>query len=303
MNERELIVWLRQRIKPSPAIALGPGDDAAVINIDPRSKIITTVDAFLEGTHFESNASASDIGQKAIGASVSDIAAMGCYPLATFVTLGIRRSTSSAYLMELGESMISACERFGAPLSGGDITSWDAPLSISVTVLGETRGLMPVLRSGARAGDRIFVTGTLGGSIHGKHLLVEPRIEQGIFLNNFGINAMMDMSDGLSTDLNHICRESNVGAVIREADIPASEAAKKSAEKDGRSAASHAINDGEDFELLFTVAAAKADALRKEWPFKLALTEIGEITPGGVFVETATGKQPLTYGGYEHRWS
>ncbi len=304
MSEKALIQWLRGRIQPAPSAPVGPGDDAAVVRVGRNSSILVTADAFLEGVHFAPDAAPAGIGHKAIAAAVSDIAAMGCHPLHSFVTVGLNRARGDAFVRELSEAMITAAEKYGAPIAGGDVTSWEAPLAVSVTVVGETRGLTPVLRSGARAGDRIFVTGRLGGSLLGRHLWAEPRIAEGLFLNReIGVHAMTDVSDGLSTDLGHIAEESSVGAVVREAAIPVSDAARELEARDGVPALRHALDDGEDFELLFTVSDARASRLRETWPFEVPVTEIGEVGGDGIFIEQPNGsRRTLEPQGYEHRW-
>ncbi len=305
MPEKELIRWLRQQIGPHPGIEVGPGDDAAVIAPQAESRVLVTVDCFVEGTHFPNDAAPERTGHKVIAASVSDIAAMGCYPLACFATLAVGRAASDAWLKALGRAMLTAAAEYDAPLAGGDVTTGDGPTCISVTVVGETRGLNPVRRSGARPGQRLFVTGRLGGSLLGRHLDAAPRVSQGLFLNReVGVAAMIDLSDGLSTDLHHIADESGVGAVVRAADIPVSEAAGEMGRRDGRTGLQHALDDGEDFELLFAVDADKAGGLRERWPFDLLLTEIGEVTESGVLIEEADGsRRPLRPGGYEHEWN
>ena len=305
MAEKELIDWLRRKVKPGDLVQVGPGDDAAVIASPDAGRLVVTVDAFLEGSHFPSDTAPARIGHKVIAASVSDIAAMGCVPVASFVTLGLNEACDEAFVSELGEAMIAAAEKYGAPIAGGDITSWRSPLAVSVTVVGQTHGLDPVLRSGAKPGDRVFVTGTLGGSLLGRHLDAEPRVEEGIFLNrHVGVSAMIDVSDGLSTDLNHIAEASGVGAVIREAAIPVSDDARTLEKQDGRSAVRHALDDGEDFELLFTASPEATARLRETWPFGLPVTEIGEITARDVLIERADGSRELLGPrGYEHKWS
>lgn len=305
MSETVLIRWLRNRIRPGPTIRLGPGDDAAVLAPARRSRIVVTTDAFLEGTHFPPRADPARVGHKVIAASTSDIAAMGCYPRASFVTLALNSSSRNDFVLALAEAIIAAAEKYGAPVAGGDVTSWTAPLAITVTVVGETRGLKPVLRSGARPADRIFVTGRLGGSLLGRHLDATPRIREGLFLNRrIRVHAMIDLSDGLSTDLNHVTEESGVGALIRESAIPVSPAARQLADRDGIPALRHALDDGEDFELLFAVPPGRAALLLKTWPFDTPLTEIGVITRKGVLLERADGsREPLQPHGYEHRWS
>lgn len=304
MSEGALIDWLRRRINPADNVLLGPGDDAAVLAADEDGRVVVTADAFLEGTHFAPEDEPARIGHKVIAASVSDIAAMGCEPAASFVTLGMSRSRGEAFVRGLGEAMIAAAEKYGAPIAGGDVTSWDAPICVSVTVLGRTGGHEPALRSGAQPGDRLFVTGALGGSLLGKHLDAEPRVREALFLNReIGVSAMIDVSDGLSTDLNHIANESGAGAVVREAAIPISDAARELASQDGRPAIEHALDDGEDFELLFTAGPENAERLRGSWPFDVPVTEIGEITGGDVVIERADGSRvTLAPRGYEHKW-
>jgi len=305
MSEHELVAWLRRRIRTAKFVEVGPGDDAAVLVPDPGSRIIVTVDAFTEGSHFPPGSPPAGIGHKVIAASVSDIAAMGCRPSCCFVALVLNEASGEEFVRELGEAMIAAAEKYGAPLAGGDVTSGLSPLAVSVTVVGETRGLDPVLRSGARAGDRIFVTGSLGGSLLGRHFEAEPRVEQGLFLNrDVGVTAMIDVSDGLSTDLNHIAGESGVGAVIVETAIPVSGDAREMERRDGTPAVRHALEDGEDFELLFTVPAERAALLRESWPFDLPLTEIGEMGGDRVLLERTNGtRRPLEPRGYQHTWS
>jgi thiamine-monophosphate kinase len=304
MSERSLIDWLRSRICPTGIVQVGPGDDAAVLAPAGDGRVVVTTDAFLEGTHFAADDPPDGIGHKVIAASVSDIAAMGCIPTASFVTLGLCRARDDAFVRELGEYMITAAERYGAPITGGDVTSWDQPCCISVTVLGRPAACDPVLRSGAKPGDLIFVTGSLGGSMMGRHLTAQPRIAEGLFLaEEAQASAMIDVSDGVSTDLGHIARESGVGAVIRDTDIPVSDAARQLEQKDGRPALGHALHDGEDFELLCTVPPDKASHVRELWPFETPITEIGEITGANVLIEHADGsRSTLKPQGYEHTW-
>jgi thiamine-monophosphate kinase len=304
VREWPLIDWLRERIPPRPDAPVGPGDDAAVLR-PADGELVVTVDAFVQGTHFLGETEPALVGHKAIAAGVSDIAAMGCHPRHSLVTVAIGRGSDDAFVRALGEAMIGAAERYGAPIVGGDVTSGDAPLAISVTVLGETRGLRPVLRSGARPGDRLFVTGRLGGSLLGRQYAAPPRVEPGLFLNEHaGATAMIDLSDGLSTDLGHVCRASGVGAVVRAGSVPISNDARTLAEQDDRPALAHALHDGEDFELLCTIPTDRAERLCETWPFELDLTEIGETTDApDVLLAAADGsRRPLAPGGYEHAW-
>jgi thiamine-monophosphate kinase len=183
---------------------------------------------------------------------------------------------------------------------GGDITSWDEErgLVVSVAILSRRAKNEPIKRSGAKAGDVICVTGTLGGSWAGKHLNFEPRVNEAIKLAQLvKINAMMDISDGLSTDLHRICKQSKVGAVIEADKIPISEAAKESADP-----LESALNDGEDFELLFTLAEGEYEKLKEQLDDDLAVSAIGKITQGGqVRLKMDDGSvRELKQGGYDH---
>jgi thiamine-monophosphate kinase len=299
-----LIDWLRERIPPRPEAPVGPGDDAAVLRPSEGDAVVT-VDAFLEGTHFLADTDPELIGHKVIAASVSDVAAMGCHPVHSLVTVGITRGVDDAFVRSLGASMIAAAARYGAPVVGGDITSWSGRLSIAVTVIGETRRLRPVLRSGSKPGDRLFATGRLGGSLRGRQFTAPPRVAEGLYANRNGASAMIDLSDGLSTDLGHICRASGVGAVVYADRIPVSDDARALAEQDDRPALAHALHDGEDFELLFAVPVDRVDRLRDGWAFEPDVTEIGEVIEGSDILLAAPdgSRRALRPGGYEHHWS
>src|SRR3990172_2485483 len=177
-------------------------------------------------------------------------------------------------------------------------------LCINVTMLGRDNGLKPIKRSGAKVGDMILVTGTLGGSLLGKHLRFEPRLKEGLILNkNFTIHAMIDISDGLTADLNHILEESRVGAILYEDRIPVSEAAVKMAKKTGRTPLYHALSDGEDYELLFALSKSEAKKVVKSPLFERGTFScIGEITRGrGIKMKFLDGKtRRIKPQGYEH---
>jgi thiamine-monophosphate kinase len=188
---------------------------------------------------------------------------------------------------------------------GGDVTSWKQPLmTVGTTVVSRPAGILPIRRSGAKPGDLLFVTGDLGGSVLGHHLAFIPRVEEARQLAALvTIHAMMDISDGLSTDLNHIARESGVAAEIRADAVPISDDARKLAKADGRTPLDHALNDGEDFELLLAVEPMDAQDLLNRNPLEnVRLTCIGKITEGhGVTILGEDGKAtPLKPGGYEH---
>jgi thiamine-monophosphate kinase len=206
---------------------------------------------------------------------------------------------------ELCLGLSDAAERFACPIVGGDITSWDQPLvTIGTALVARPAGVRPIRRSGAQPGDLLFVTGDLGGSVLGRHLEFVPRVAEARQLAALvTIRAMIDMSDGLSTDLGHLARESDMGAEVLADSIPISEAAKRLAAADGRTPLDHALNDGEDFELLLAVEPVDAQDLLKQNPLKdVRLTHIGQIVEGsGVTLVAGDGsRKPLKPGGYEH---
>jgi thiamine-monophosphate kinase len=188
-------------------------------------------------------------------------------------------------------------DTFDTALVGGDTNTWNGPLVINVTLLGEPTGIGPVRRSGAAPGDWLFVTGPLGGSIRGHHLTFTPRITEAQQLHQqVRLKAMIDISDGLAADLHHLCQESHCGAVLRATAIPITTTAQHM--NDGRAPLDHALSDGEDFELLFAVSAADG---RKLCDMGLSLYPIGECVTDGVWLEDATGRrEPLGPKGYVH---
>jgi thiamine-monophosphate kinase len=191
-------------------------------------------------------------------------------------------------------------DAFDTALVGGDTNSWDGPLVISVTLLGEATERGPVRRSAARPGDWLFVTGPLGGSILGKHLDFTPRVREALALHAaVGLHAMIDISDGLAADVNHLCTESRCGAVLHAERIPITPEAR--ALQDGRSPLEHALSDGEDFELAFAVAADDGEALLAAQPVPgVTLVHIGEFVESGLWLQEAGARRPLQPMGYVH---
>jgi thiamine-monophosphate kinase len=177
-GESAYIEWLRQRTPPAARVLVGPGDDAAVLKPPDRSLLVTT-DMLLDGTCFRlGEAGAFRVGRKAINVNLSDIAAMAGVPTAAVVSVGLPRTGGPELAEQLYLGMRDAADAFQVPLVGGDTNSWDGPLTISVTVLGEATARGPVLRSGAKIGDWIMVIGPLGGSILGHHLDFTPRVRE-----------------------------------------------------------------------------------------------------------------------------
>jgi thiamine-monophosphate kinase len=185
---------------------------------------------------------------------------------------------------------------------GGDTNSWDGKLVISVTVLGEATERGPVLRSGAKPGDWVFVTGALGGSIRGHHLTFTPRVREALALHELvGLHAMIDVSDGLAADLNHILEESRCGAVLVAEAIPISPAAHDLSRTSGKTPLQHALGDGEDFELVFTVSPADGERLVREQPVPgVVLSKVGECVGEGLWLEENGQRRPLAPTGWVH---
>jgi thiamine-monophosphate kinase len=222
--------------------------------------------------------------------NLSDCAAMGCLPAAALVTVAAKKGTSLIYLQELYDGIREAGETHHCQIVGGDTGSWDGKLVVTVTILGRSAGVTPVTRKGAKPGDGIYVTGPLGGSILGRHMTFEPRVRIGRVLAMAGVSAMIDLSDGLSRDLRHICEQSGVGATIHAEKIPVHDDAVEM-RRDGHTPLEHALHDGEDYELLFT-----------EPPTYRGLFQIGVVTAApGIFLQDRDGGvQPLEPKGWEH---
>jgi thiamine-monophosphate kinase len=302
VSELDLIRWIRRRIGTRRGrIVVDSGDDAAVLKVG-RGNLLFKTDSVIDGVHFDSaSARPEAVGHKAIARCLSDIAAMGCYPTFAVVAIMIPRNAREIYVKRVLTGLERTAEKYGTPVVGGDVKSHDGKLAISVALLGETRDLEPVRRSGARIGDAIAVTGPLGGSILGRHLTFQPRVREGLELNRrFELHAMIDISDGLTTDLGHLCDESRVGALLQEDRLPISRDAKKLSRRDRRPALDHALNDGEDYELLFTLPAIQARKLERSRLGKV----IGQVTGlSGLYLQSASGEpRELARRGWEHRF-
>jgi len=300
-----LIEWIRdQGIDIAEDVLIGVGDDMAVVRVGGEKLLITT-DMLLEGVHFElSKASLAQVGYKAMACSLSDCAAMAALPFVAVVAVGLPRNMSMQDAQKLHLGIQKAAKKYNCPVVGGDVTSWDKPLTINVSMLARTGAVEPVLRSGAKVGDSVLVTGTLGGSLLGRHLEFEPRVTQARQLAELvDLHAMIDISDALSSDLGHICQQSGVSAVVDAEAVPISDAAKKSDDP-----LTAALGDGEDFELLFCLGPEDAERLLSQWPgiSSLQLSCVGQIIVGDgkdhrVFLRQGNGQmQPMDIKGWEH---
>jgi thiamine-monophosphate kinase len=321
--ESQFIAWLRNRLSVHPRLRLGPGDDAAVLRLAERSDCVVTTDLTSDGVDFILDRTPPRrVGHKSLAVNLSDLAAMAARPLAAVVALLLPRNGGLDLAKELYEGMLPLAERYDLAIAGGDTNSWDGPLVIAITAIGETTAHGPLVRSGAKPGDRIIVTGQFGGSIMGRHLDFEPRVAEALLLHEkFELHAGIDVSDGLSLDLSRICAESGCGALIDVERVPVSAAAVdlpsrvhemhqieidrlvRFTHPTRQSALDHALCDGEDFELILAVPPDDAARMLEEQPLAgVPLTDIGQfVADPGLWQRTASGaKSQLVPRGWEH---
>jgi thiamine-monophosphate kinase len=315
MNELELIKSFRASAPKHPWLLVGPGQDCAVLRWKPDRDIAFKIDQIVEGTHFvlkgPDAAKPKQIGWKAMAKACSDIAAAGCSPVAALAAVNLQHGSSQKLATELYNGMSDCCRTFGFALAGGDISTSEQGLSICVSMLGEGPRESPPsgiwTRAGAQRGDLLFVTGQLGASSKGKHLKFMPRLPEARAIRSFipaGVHACIDITDGLSRDLHHICEESQCGAVVYEEHLPYSREAMKIEKAGGRTALDQALSDGEDFELLLAVNPDSVPRLERQWNLQTPLTNIGRIQDArkGIDVLRKDGSiEALKNIGYEHR--
>ena len=277
LSELELIREFRKRLPSPEKPDLGIGDDCAIIRptADAPEDWVITTDAVTHDIHFDQMATPEQIGHKAVARAISDIAAMGASPRWCWLNLVCPESTDTDVALAMMESASNTARSHGAMILGGD-TSTGPSLSIHVFGMGTVPTGTSVLRSGAGDGDAIYVTGKLGGSIKGHHLTFTPRVAEGTWLRENGATAMIDLSDGLFTDIRHIMAESGCGATLHTRQIPVSEAAHQ---MHGDPIA-HACQDGEDYELLVTAPSNMSEQIESDWQaqFNSPLFRIGTIS-------------------------
>ncbi len=267
-SEFSFINWIRSLTPAYPGVQIGIGDDAGLFRFGDAGECLITTDMLMDGVDFWLHElEPAVVGRKALAVSLSDIAAMAGRPLAAVIAVSLPKEGGRHLAERIHAGVSALAAEFQVAVIGGDTNSWDGPLVICSTVLGSPTGRGPVRRNGAQAGDWIMVTGDLGGSILQKHLAFRPRVQEALAIHKaVELHAMIDISDGLAADLHHLLDESGVGATIRAANLPISEAALRI--DDLRSPVEHALGDGEDFELLFTVSPedggrCRAPALRR----------------------------------------
>jgi thiamine-monophosphate kinase len=328
MNEIDVIKGIKKAFeKPFPGVIRGIGDDCAVIRLGRRKYLVTT-DALVEGVHFLSQTlPPHKLGGKSLAVNISDIAAMGGDPLFAFLNLGLPKPIPEGFLSSFLRGFKKEAQRFQVALLGGDTFLSPGGISIGITVIGRAADDIPY-RSRAKVGDRIFVSGFLGDSAAGLTLLrqenkdqfglpervlrflirahqnPEPKLRLGQFLvRRRYVRAMIDLSDGLGSDLRHICQASGVGAQLDKDSLPLSGALLTAAPYLKRTPLSLALQGGEDYQLLFTVPKTVASRMEKAALVSLnqKLFDIGEIIPGEkIFLRTAEKIKEVKVYGYDH---
>jgi thiamine-monophosphate kinase len=300
-------------------VLIGIGDDAAGVRFSNGADILITTDLLAEGIHFDLRYTPFyKLGAKALLANISDIAAMGGKPRYAVIAIALPQHIKVEDFDELYRGIKRAADSYNISIIGGDTSASKSGLMINITLLGESQRGYAIKRSSAKKGDKIFVTGTLGDSSAGlellkkgkrsgyliqRHLLPTPRVKEGVFLSkNRLATSMIDVSDGLATDLNHICGQSKVGAIIYEDKIPLSKELKGA--KLRKSPLDYALSGGEDYELLFTVKARDVEKIYNEISKgRLSASMIGDITEmkkGIVIVDSKGQRMPLQPTGFNH---
>ncbi len=324
-GELELISRLKARARASDRIRVGIGDDAAVICGEGKD-LLACCDLSIEGVHFRTAwATAQQIGHKALAVNLSDIAAMGGVPLFALISIAIPRGTATAFVDDLLTGIFVLAEASEVTIIGGDTSASPAALFVDISLIGECASGKAITRAGAQAGDDLYVTGQLGASAFGlslleqgrrfeeeendeatrwrqaairKHLLPAPRLQFGRAVGELGLaTAMIDISDGLSSDLTHLLEASAVGAILYAEALPIADCLCLSQQP-----LPFALHGGEEYELLFTARAADAACLNEiAGNCGLAITKIGKIVAErSLHLECAGRREVLRPAGYEH---
>lgn len=302
LSETELIQRLTQDLPADSSVLTGPGDDCAVLDWS-GSKLLFKTDAIVEGIHFERDTPPEAIGRKALARALSDIAAMAGKPTHALITLGVHAEMEPSLIDAVYQGLRNCAREHHVNIVGGETTSL-SQLTLSISLIG--RASKPILRTGSAVGDAIFVSGELGGSLAGHHLNFTPRLKEARWLSDQDIvHAMIDLSDGLATDLRHLLSD-QTGAELLTRALPIRRAAKERARDNpsGKTALLAALTDGEDYELLFTVSSKDAVPLLDGWKSAFPETPlhcIGKITDQpGIALRDDKGVKPLTLHGYDH---
>ena len=300
-GEKKLIKQLARILKRRHDVVVGCGDDCAVVSLGPTAtdELLLTSDAVIENIHFDASVPLELAGRKIIGRVISDIAAMSGQPSWCLIDLVAPPERKVDEIMQIYSGMTKFAEEYNMAIVGGD-TARGGVLELHAFCVGTIPRGRAVLRSGAGKGDALFVTGTIGGSRSGKHLNFLPRLREGIFLRDWA-SSMIDISDGLASDLRHLIEASAVGVEIFMDKIPVSDVLNNLLPSEK---IKHAFTDGEDFELLFTVPEKKKNAFLNRWNrmFDLSLSEIGIITetPGKITTKDQNDLFCMPDEGFDH---
>jgi thiamine-monophosphate kinase len=317
-SEFDFIQQLRRKQNSAlrtPHSTLGIGDDAAVIKQNSKMDLVVSTDLLVEDIDFRLDWTKPEfLGHKVLAVSLSDIAAMGARPLYSLLSIGVpKKIWRTKFLDRFYEGWFMLAEKYNVQLIGGDVSRTTDKIFIDSIAIGETKRGKAVLRSGANVGDLVFVTGKLGGAAAGlkllengirnksnklilKQLCPDTRVEIGEIIGSKNLaTAMIDISDGLSSDLNHLCNESNIGAIIEADKIPLYSFSDKNEELN------FALNGGEDFELLFTAKPGKVKKLKNELA-DFSITQIGATTEKSENISIIINgrKKILKPGGFIH---
>ena len=320
---------------PAPGLVQGIGDDAAVIEASAQAWWHFTTDLLADGIHFDLKlVTPESVGYRAAMANLSDIAAMGAVPRYLLISLAVPKTVKRSHIHKLYSGLMKACRRYGVALIGGDTSASKAGLFLSITLVGTTSERRALFRHGAKVGDHLYVSGTLGDSLTGLKLLLSrttlhplgkrktdfsrfhrqflirrhshptARVAEGRWLNERRLaSAAIDLSDGLSGDLRHLCEESRVGAEIELDTIPISRACRAYARMIGVSPVRLALTGGEDYELLFTASPRNCDTIERQARIRgYRMTRIGTIRPRRFGIQmTSDGRtQPMPTTSYKH---
>ena len=285
IGEDAVVEAITRELRFDGRVEIGPGDDCALVRFGQTLQLLKT-DCVVEGIHFLPETPGRAVGWKALCRVISDIAAMGGDPLDAVVTVAISSERELGWLTDLYAGLNQAAARYGVNLVGGETSRSPGPVFVSVALTGKVERERLVVRSGGKIGDRLYVTGRLGGSLQGKHLSFDPRLAESRWLTqNFRLHAMIDLSDGLGSDLPRLAKASGTGFEIDLSALP----------KNAGFSAEQALADGEDYELLFAVSDEDGAKLEQDWikafP-ELPLTRIGRLTE--------RKEDPLIKPGYDH---
>jgi thiamine-monophosphate kinase len=290
IGEDLLIKRITKNLPLGKDVVAGAGDDCAVITSnDPQSYVLLKIDCVIEEIHYMKSTPPSAVGYKALSRAISDIAAMGGTPKHAMISLSLRPECNVSYVNSLYHGLSKASSPYNISIVGGETASCgeNGTPSVTVSLTGQVRKDRCCFRSKGKSGHILFVTGKLGKSLNGHHLKFTPRIEEAQWLTKkFKLSAMMDLSDGLASDLPRLAKSSNCGYSIEKNQIPRTRGAS----------IQEALCDGEDYELLFAISSKDCKKLEVAWQKKfpsLTLTRIGKLSPKG-------NTNPDLKGGWKH---